>query len=153
MFPKVLKITYAMLAFVMVILLSVAVSMAQVWHPLNQATVAWDAVTELSNGDPVPEIDTVFYRTYMKGADDNPPMTLVADNIAVAQYTFTISTEGRFLVAVQAVRWIGGDSELEYTSYLAWSDNPDACADGNTFGLDSYLGPMMPDGIYLHQGP
>jgi hypothetical protein len=42
------------LLIIIAVLIFAAPAMAQTWHTANQVTLAWDAVTTLSSGDPVP---------------------------------------------------------------------------------------------------
>lgn len=61
---------------------------------LNDATLAWDAVTELSTGDPIPITDTVEYELYESTYPVDDPQNPAAHNFvaltALTQYDVTI---------------------------------------------------------------
>lgn len=87
------------------------------WHTLNQATVAWDAVTELLNDEPVPTDNIIKYRIYLAdtnlqsgpGSILNPSIIGETENTS---YTITLTSEGNFYIALQAVRYAADGTEI-----------------------------------------
>jgi len=136
-------------AIIMAIVLPFSAAViAQTWHTANQSTVAWDAVTTNTNGDPIPEGETVKYDVYLSNAltdlDKANPVK-VADSIVETRYTVTLNTEGHYFVGVQAERW-QSDTLIE-ASTISWSDNPLVAQDGVDFGIRYYLPPARPTGL------
>jgi len=119
------------------------VALAEVgnWHVANQTTVAWDAVTVLSDGSPLPTGDTIEYKIYLANSVTDPSKTnpVEVGRTAALQFTITLGTEGRFLVGFQSIRISGGADVGE--SVIAWSDDPAACLNNETFGLVYFLPP------------
>jgi len=113
------------------------------WHPPTSALVGWDEVTTLSDGTHIPELDVVFYRTYIRRAEAGE-IVVASPEVVDLQYYFTFSGEGRYRVGVQAVREPEGEEEMEIESAIAWSSDPAACADGIVFGFITYLDPAAP---------
>jgi hypothetical protein len=111
------------------------------WHIANQATVGWDAVTQLDNGDPLPAGDVVQYVVLLANALTDPNKTNPAEvgTVTALEYTVTLNVEGRYLVGIRAERIVEGTKVSE--SIVAWSDDPAYVANGETFGL-SYFRPL-----------
>ena len=108
----------------------------QTWHTANQATVAWDAVTTLTNDDPVPEGDIVKYKVWLKNAvTGGEPVDLA--EVAELEYTITLNTEGRYFVGVSALRYSSEDILLN-ESIICWSDVIECTAEG-PFGIQYFL--------------
>jgi len=118
------------------------------WYVANQSTVAWDPVTTLENGDPIPEGSVIRYQTYIANAvtdpnKENPTDTGIVD---VAQKTFTLGVEGSYYVGAQTLREV--DEMILESSVIAWTDVAEFCKDGVTFGLRFYLIPDHVEGMY-----
>ena len=137
------------LSIILIILsigLFVAPSHAVDWKNLNQATVAWDAVTTLSDGSAIPEGSSIQYRVYMANAVTDPNKTnpAVLGTIPNIEYLITINAEGKYIIGVSAVRFADG-AEVE-ESDINWSDvNGDSTP--NPFGFVHYLKPAIPKNL------
>ena len=108
----------------------------QTWHTANQVTVAWDAVTELTNGTPVPTGDIVKYKVWLKNAvTGGDPVEL--GEITELEYTITLNIEGKYFVGVSAGRYSSENVFLN-ESIICWSDVAECIAEG-TFGVQYYL--------------
>jgi hypothetical protein len=111
------------------------------WKKTNQATVAWDAVTTLADGMPIPAGDVVKYRVYLANHQTDPDKANPAllGETDLLDYTITLNTEGRFVVGVQTVRYDGAGVELE-VSTINWSDvNGEETP--NPFGIFHHIPP------------
>lgn len=130
---------------VLILLVIVGVAFAQTWHTANQATVEWDAVTVLGNGDPLPAGDTVEYVVYLANAitDPNKDNPSEVATIPDTSHLITLNVEGSYFVGVKAVRKIA-DGTVVGESEVAWSDDPQYCQNGETFGLRYFQPPAAP---------
>lgn len=130
------------------LLLTVATAFAISWHTANQATVAWDAVTTVDNGDPLPATDTIEYVVYLANAitdpDKNNPVEI--ETTTSLQSVITLNVEGSYWVGVKSVRKIADGTNVG-ESRVAWSDNPADCKDGQDFGLRYFQPPAAPGGL------
>jgi len=133
---------------VLFLVLLAGVALAQTWHTANQATVAWDAVTTIDNGDPLPAGDTIEYVVYLSNAITDPNK----DNpVEVARTTdtsqlITLNVEGSYFVGCKAIRKIADGTEVG-ESVVAWSDDPQYVLNGETFGLRYFLAPSAPGNL------
>jgi hypothetical protein len=114
-------------------------ALAQTWHTTNQATVAWDAV-------PVPAGSTVEYVVYLANATTDPDKT---NPVEIATTTdldqlITLNVEGSYFVGVKARRILDADGSNVGESTVAWSDDPQYCQNGETFGLRYFVPPDAP---------
>ena len=128
-----------------ILLIFTGIAFAQQWYTANQATVEWDAVTTLDNGDPLPPTDIMEYVVYLANAitdpnKDNP--SEIATTTSTSQL-ITLNVEGSFFVGVKAVRKIA-DGTVVGESEVAWSDDPQFVQGGETFGLRYFLPPAAP---------
>ena len=125
---------------------------AQIWYPANQATVAWDPVTTIDNGSPLPAGDVIKYHLWA-----TPSINMTKANptdmgtTEAAQMTLSFPTEGRYFLGVQTERWVAG--AMESSSIIAWSDDQNVCADAKTFGVKYYLPPGVAHGLKKAQAP
>jgi hypothetical protein len=128
-----------------ILLIFTGIAFAQTWHTVNQATVAWDAVTALDNGDPLPAGDTIEYVVYLANAitDPNKDNPSEIETITATQSTITLNVEGSYFVGVKAVRKIADGTNVG-ESEVAWSDDPQFVQGGATFGLRYFLPPAAP---------
>lgn len=118
---------------------------AQSFVTANQVTVAWDAVTQLSNGDPLPATDSMEYSVYTTDA-------IVPDKTEGAavwrgpelQTVITFTIEGMYWVGVRAHR-IRDGTELNQST-VAWSDNPVSTND-SPWGVQFWLPPGIVQGL------
>lgn len=124
------------------VLLMTGIAFAQTWHTTNQATVEWDAVTTIDNGDPLPAGDTIEYVVYLANAITDPNKTNPAEvaTITGTSQLITLTAEGSYFVGVKAVRKIADGTNVG-ESAVAWSDDPQYVQGGVTFGLRYFLPP------------
>ena len=129
------------------------VAHSQEWITANQFTVTWDAVTELSDGTPLPEGDIIEYRLWLSNAVTDPDKTNPVEVVVtpVNTYVLTIDAEGRYFVGLQTIRkiTIGADGEKQVIgeSVIGWTDDPEIAAGGAIFGLQYYLPPATVCGV------
>lgn len=127
-----------------IVLLFAAVATAVEWRVTNQATVSWDPVMTLENGDPLPATDSIKYKVYLSNAATDPGKTnpVLLGETDQTQYTLTLNTEGKFIVGVTAVRYNESAEEVG-ESEINWSD-VNGAATPNPFGLLFYHPPASP---------
>jgi len=136
------------IATVLAFLMVAAGLSAQTWHTANQSTVAWDAVTTNTAGDPIPADAVVKYTVYLANANTDPGKSnpaLIAESITETQYTFTLGTQGKFVPGVKSELWVDGVKEEE--SVIAWTDDPQYAQGDEGFGLRYFLPPKAPGGL------
>lgn len=123
---------------------------AQTFYPPNQNTVAWDAVTDMNvDGAPVPipAGDTIKYNVYTVPVDEPKENAQLEMTVTETQATITRTTEGRVFVGVETVRIPEGETFQVLSDRIAWSDDPNDCQNGETFGLSYYYLPYASGGI------
>lgn len=122
---------------------------AMTWYTANQSSVAWDAVTTLSDGSTVPATDIVEYVIYLSNIVTDPDKTNPTEAWCGTDLTATITlnTEGQFLVGIKAVRKLADGTAVSESSRV-WSDDPVVVKDGETFGIRYFLSPMAPGGLF-----
>jgi hypothetical protein len=118
------------------------------WHNATDATIAWDAVTELEDNTPIPVTDIIEYQVFIYeqrfGSKDNP-----TDQGIVTDTQKTISfTTGKWIVGVQARRMVPADTgganyELAEVSAISWSDIPANCLNNQDFGIRVFKKPKV----------
>ena len=104
------------------------------WWQSN-SKIRWDAVTEYSDGTPLPSGSIVQYRIYEVGSAD--PKTAAVDKgvVSLTEATVLLTTEGWYFYGVSAERMI--DGAVASASSVSWSDNPDVCL-ADTFGFEMF---------------
>ena len=120
----------------------------QTWHPANQATVGWDAVTTLANGDPLPAGDEIRYSVVRAGADKQNPV-VVADRILETQFTVTFEQEGRYLLGVYAHRIADGEEVGSTGDNISWSDDPERTGADGPFGALFFVQVEVVKGLHV----
>src|SRR4030067_852934 len=108
---------------VIVLLLAISVAAnAQTWHTANQSTIAWDAVSTLFDGSPIPSGSTIEYEVYLANAITDPQKShpVLAGTTTEPTYLITLNVEGKFLFGVKANRLVGAETVSE--SAVSWSD-------------------------------
>ena len=121
------------------------VAYGQTWHTANQVTVAWDAVTTLSNGGPIPAGDSVKYKVWLKNAVTGGDPTELGE-ITDLEYTITLNTEGKYFVGVSALRYTSEDMLLN-ESTISWSDVAECTGVEGLFGIQYFLPLKSPGGL------
>jgi len=135
-----------MLAILGGLVLYASIAHTQTWVSANQVTVAWDAVTTLSDGTPIPETDTVQYNIYLASETDvDKTDPILVGTTTETQYTITMEAEGRFFVGAQTER-LDSNGNLLNQSSIGWSDNSTYVAT-ETFGVQFFLAPAAPTGL------
>lgn len=150
---KIFKIkSLVMLIMISAFLMMGADAQALNWHTANQTTVAWDAVTLNSDGDPIPTTDAVSYVGYLVNAATDPEKTNPVEVYSgtETQTTLTLTEEGSYYFGVKAVRNLA-DGTVAGESVIAWADDPAFTGAGNEFGIRFYLGPAPPTGLRPQQ--
>lgn len=118
---------------------------ALTWHTANQATIGWAPVLSLTDGTLLPSGTVVEYEVFSALLIDKSDMVSMG---RTADYTkaITLTREGGNFIGVKAIRMSGEDAVSE--SSISWSDNSAVCANGEDFGIQFYLIPAFPMGIY-----
>jgi hypothetical protein len=134
---------------VLAFLLMAGMAFAQTWHTANQTTFAWDAVTTLSNGDPVPVGDTIEYEVFIVNAITDPGKTSPTSLglTTATSMLITLVDEGSYFVGAKSFRKIS-DGTVVGESIIAWSDDPQYCLNGEAFGIRYFLPPSAPGGFH-----
>ena len=134
------------LTLAIIFLLTISVTYAQTWHSTNQVTIGWDAVTTLSNGDPIPPGDSVTYRVYIADADNDPDKTnkTLIDEVSDIQYTIQFVQEARYFIGISAVR----NATVSVESTISWSDDPTICLNNEDFGVVFFHPLSNPTGLH-----
>ncbi len=113
---------------------------AQDWRRTDQATVAWDPVTTLVTGDPIPTTDTVKYEVWRvrEALKDDPNAPIYIEETDQAQYTITFTEEGKWFVGIVSVRYVNGVDRVRGET-ISWSW--DVAVAPSPFGIVYYVGP------------
>ena len=119
---------------------------AQVWHPANQVTLAWDAVTTLHDGTAVPAGSVVKYQVYKRML---PATTgeAVGGEITEPSQPVSFAVEGGYYLGVKSLRYVDGSMVGE--SAIAWTDVAANCANGEAFGVTYWMAPALVKGLRL----
>lgn len=121
-----------------------------VWVPVVKGqwkTVAWDAVTQLTDLDPIPDpADAALsYNVYAKNMNTQTVIS-IATGITVLSQEIVLPKRGRYLAGVEAQLLYTGETEPS-KSAISWSDNATVCQAGQTFGLKFQTGPKDATGL------
>jgi hypothetical protein len=132
---------------------SVAVSAQQIvtWYPVEKTSwgvVAWDAVTQLVDGDPLPAptIATLGYNIYAKNVVTSV-IVPIATNIPLTERQIVLPSRGSYIVGVEAQLIYVGDSVPSLSSSISWSEVPAVCLNAATFGFKFQTGPKSTGGL------
>jgi hypothetical protein len=131
---------------VMVLIFAAGIAYAETpstWHPANQVTVAWDAVTSESGA-----VQYVVYRqqvTHTTGEVIGEPVEIVTT--ANTQAVITFDMQGAFILGAKT-QLVDDAGTVLAESTMAWSNDPAACANGETFGI-RYFVVGIPGGLRL----
>lgn len=125
------------------------VAQSQTWYPTNQITLAWDPVTTLDGGDPIPAGMTIQYRVYIApvldgGGIGTPEQKVVTNTTQQVPITFTV--QGKYWVGVMSAL-MEGQVEVA-TSTINWSNDPANCQGNVAFGV-IYLKIQGPKGLRI----
>jgi hypothetical protein len=141
----------AILLFTIAIFGFLSLAQSQEWHTANQATITWDAVTELQGGIAIPEDDIIEYRVYLVNALTDPDKENPAEIGTTAEiiYVITLNVEGKYFVGLQTIRK-SADGICIGESIIGWADDPVIAANGAIFGLQYFLPPDVPHGVRIY---
>ncbi len=117
------------------------------WYPVEKTswkTLAWDAVTALNDGDPLPDpADAVLtYNIYIKNVNTSVVL-MIASGITALQQEIVLPKRARYLIGVEAALLYTGET-APMKSPQSWSDNAAVVQGGATFGLRFQTGPKEP---------
>lgn len=90
---------------------------AQTIHYVTEADISWDAVTELSDGTPIPPEDTVEYEVWLR---DTALVETLLTTISTTIYHLVLPGVDTYTVGVSTKRTAQG-GEVTY-SEINWSD-------------------------------
>jgi hypothetical protein len=121
------------------------------WVTANQGTFQWDAVTVDGDGDPFLPGTHVEYTSYYVNslADPTKANPIVVEQTTLLKSTVTFPGKGRFWVGVTAHLVDDGSGEILETSEFAWSDVPENCENGATFGFQLFATMPTPGGMEI----
>ena len=151
---------------ILAILFFASAASAQVWHPANQVTLAWDAVTmpdcvcvdppctpnEVCPGPeyPSPAAGEVKYQVYIRstlvetGTKYGPEIPQTSAVISLNQLGY-----GNYFLGVESIAYYQGQSVGVKSTSIAWSDVAANCANGEAFGVTYWMAPSMVKGLRL----
>ena len=114
------------------------------WHELNEATVAWDAVTKMTDGSPIPDGDVVRYKVFVAEPDKKDEKHHMGET-ELLEFKVGVPGEGKWFIGVMAIRYrlVKGDITNLGESVIAWSDI-DEFTNNNPFGIEFYFKPAAP---------
>jgi len=126
----------------LLLLICLPLLLAQTVVYTNAAVVAWDAVTKLADGSPVPTGDAISYEV-LRAPAGNKASAVVVGETPQLQFAVTFPSEGDWVVGVRAVRTTGTERLM---SDINWSD---VGGTPNPFVLRYYRGPAVPGNLRL----
>jgi|ADurb_Leu_01_Slu_FD_contig_41_1951139_length_9706_multi_3_in_0_out_0_8 hypothetical protein len=119
------------------------------WYPTNQATVAWNPVTALSDGSPLPAGSVIKYEVFTASPDHQNVTSKGV--VTVTSTVLSFQAEGRYIVGVRAIREFTdpADPQTVVTEYseTVWSDDPAYVGAEGTFGISYIFKPANPTGL------
>ena len=141
-------ILFLMTLVVLLVVTSPAVAQFN-WVTANQGSFMWDAVELDPDGDPWPAGTHVEYTSYYVNSVADPTKTspIVVEQTTLLRSTVTLPGKGRYLVGVTAHLVDDTSGELLETSDFAWSDVPEDCMNGETFGFQLFGGVGAPGSL------
>jgi hypothetical protein len=113
-----------------------SVGYAMVWHVSNQWNVRWDAVTQDSEGNPIPA-ENIEYSIIYALQDKVDPQE--AWRGPETQATVTLDVQGQYLLGVIAHRMQDGAEVAK--SDVAWSDDIASVGPDGIWGIMRFLPP------------
>ena len=116
---------------------------AQQWYPANQVTLAWDPVAKVATTDQ-PNKYQVYMRTDLVSAGQK-----IAGEITANQLLISFTTEGRYYLGVEAIRYPQGETTGIPSSSKAWSNNAADTAN-KPFGVLFFTAPGSVSNIRLN---
>lgn len=126
---RVFKLLSVLLVFS---LLNCAPLFAETTYVAYQVTLGWDAAT-LTNGDAIPEGESVNYVVYRKLTAEDSEATEVGQTKEL-ELVVGFSANGTYYLGVKA-QWLASDESLKAESEVCWSDVTECVLDGETFSV------------------
>jgi len=124
---------------------------ALTWTTADSVQIAWEVPTTLSDGSEIPADDLIKTKVWISSLMDKSDKAEVEILPGgTTEYTLTLVDEGRYYVGVQALRYTvdtDGNESFVSESVIAWSDDLNAVANEETFGIVYFLSPSMPTGL------
>ena len=134
------------LFLILAILVFAVPAMAQTWHTANQVTVAWDAVAPPKDAQGADLPGAIKYQAFVKFQATTATPVPVGSVIDVTEQTISFSTEGRYYLCAQALRYPIGETEPVKSS-ISCSDVAANCSGGSPFGVKYFVLPGGPGGL------
>jgi len=125
-----------------ILFLWVGIGNAQTWYTANQVTLAWDAVPKVLTTDQANK-----YQVYSRN-DLVSSGTRIGGEITATQLLISFSTEGRYYLGVESIRYPAGETVGIRSICKAWS-NVAADTNNNPFGVMFFAVPGSPGGLRL----
>lgn len=122
------------------ILILASPAFSQTWYTANQVTLAWDAVPKVQTTDQANK-----YQVYSR----NDLVSLgqkIGGEITATQLLITFTTEGKYYLGVEAIRYPAGETTGLPSATKAWS-NVAADTNNNPFGVMFFVLPGAPGGL------
>ena len=121
-----------------------------VWYVVEKGqwkTLGWDAVTQLTDGDPIPPVAEAIlsYNVYVKSFKTGSVIS-IGSGITATSLEIVLPQRGKYLTGVNAQLLYAGET-IPKVSLISWSENPTVCLDGKTFGLQFQTGTKDPKGL------
>jgi hypothetical protein len=128
------------LFIILVILLVSELANAQSWYTANQVTLAWDAVPKVLATDQ-PNKYQVYSRNDLVSLG-----TKISGEITATQLLISFTTEGRYYLGVESIRYPAGETIGVKSALKAWSNVP-ADTNNSPFGVVYYVLPGIVGGL------
>lgn len=117
------------------------------WTVANQSTIAWDAVTETTEGKPFPVGDEILYGVYIVEEGKPKIDAIKLGETDQIEYTITFTQEGRWLTGVETIRIPAASPADRQVSSKLWSDAIDVVAVPTPFGFVYFAAPKSVGGL------
>lgn len=117
------------------------------WTVANQSTIAWDAVTQTTEGNPFATGDEIKYAVYIVEEGKPKSDAVKLDETDKIQYTITFTQEGRWLVGVESIRIPAASPTDRQVSSKIWSDAIDVVSVPTPFGFVYFAAPKPVKGM------
>lgn len=131
----------------MMIALIAGAAAAQNMVTADSVVVAWDAVSAPVDSSGNPYAGTMKYQAYVRRDTPGAAAEKVSEQVGAPTVTVTMPSPGKWWVGVSAIFAFSGYGNTTKESTIAWSDNPAAVKDGQTFGVIYLPTPATPIGL------
>ncbi len=127
---------------VLAVLVVAQVVGAQTWYPANQATLVWDAAAKVATTDQANK-----YQCWTKYGSATATPVKAGTEITATQQTLTFSTEGRYFLCVQTIRYPQNETVGIPSARMACTDIAADVQGGSPFGIVYYVPPSAPGAL------